>query len=274
MSRFNVRFVGLIFWISTFSCSWGQVKLFSIEGSFQGKNLFVNNPPQSDGFGYCVSKVTVNGDILPASIQSSTFEIDFSVFRIKNGDPVFVVLEHSEGCEPKFINPEVLLPKSTFICTDIQAETSGKITWKTKEEQGVLDFIIEQYRWEKWVEVGQVKGKGTSGENSYYFELTPHSGVNKIRISQVDNSGKKRSTKEITFTSSVKKVNKYPAKVRDYLYFTSGNQSIKTKYEVYDAFGNLLKLGFSEKVDCRNLVNGIYFVNFDNTSEKFIKIEK
>jgi hypothetical protein len=52
-----------------------QDKQFSIEGSFQGKNLFVRNPPQSDGFGYCVSKVLVNGEILPASIQNSNFEI-------------------------------------------------------------------------------------------------------------------------------------------------------------------------------------------------------
>jgi hypothetical protein len=52
-----------VFIISMIGCTsviFSQEKLFSIEGSFQGKNLFVNNPPQSDGFGYCVSKVLVN----------------------------------------------------------------------------------------------------------------------------------------------------------------------------------------------------------------------
>jgi hypothetical protein len=43
---------------------------------------------------------------------------------------------------------------------------------------------------------------------------------------------------------------------------------------LYDAFGNLLKVGFSDLVDCRNLVNGVYFINFDNTTEKFIKVGK
>ena len=46
----------------------------------------------------------------------------------------------------------------------------------------------------------------------------------------------------------------------------------KTKFEVYDAFGNLLKIGSGRSVDCRNIVNGIYYINYDNKSEKFIKV--
>jgi len=63
-----------------------------------------------------------------------------------------------------------------------------------------------------------------------------------------------------------------PAKVRDNLYFKVGGKAAKTKFEVYDAYGNLLKVGFSTMVDCRNLVSGVYFINFDNQTEKFIKI--
>ena len=48
---------------------------------------------------------------------------------------------------------------------------------------------------------------------------------------------------------------------------------VKTKYEIYDAYGNLLKTGFSSSVDCHNIVSGVYFINYDNKSEKFIKIE-
>lgn len=251
-----------------------QDKQFSIEGSFQGKNLFVRNPPQSDGFGFCVSKVLVNGEILPASIQNSNFEINFSLFEIKKGEKVFVVLSHAEGCEPEFLNAEILLPKSTFECVAITAEKDGFINWQTKAENGSLDFIIEQYRWGRWVEAGQVKGNGTNQLNEYTFQLSPNSGLNKVRVSQIDNSGEKRSSKETSFQSQVIKVKMAPAKVTANLYFKGNGKSVKTKFEVYDAFGNLLKLGYSEKVDCRNLVNGVYFVNFDNTSEKFIKIDQ
>ena len=81
----------------------GQYKLLSTEGKYQGKNIYVNNPQQNDGFGYCVIKVTVNGDVLPASIQSQNFEIDFNLFDLENGDDVFVVIEHFDGCTPALI---------------------------------------------------------------------------------------------------------------------------------------------------------------------------
>jgi len=204
--------------------SLSQEKLFSVEGSFQGKNLFVSNPPQSDGFGFCVSKVVVNGEILPASIQNANFEIDFSLFKIQKGEKVFVVLTHAEGCEPQFINPEVLLPKSTFVCTSIKASMDGIIHWQTKNENGSLDFIIEQFRWGRWVEVGQVKGVGTNSANNYTFQLTPHSGVNKVRVSQKDNSGEKHSSQETSFQSAIPKQKMSPDKERNYLYFKANGK--------------------------------------------------
>lgn len=272
--KVNSKIFHFLFCLFAVSQYVAQDKQFSIEGSYQGRNLFVRNPPQSDGFGYCVSKVLVNGEILPASIQNSNFEIDFSLFEIKKGEKVFVVLSHAEGCEPEFINAEVLLPKSTFECITISAESSGLVNWQTKNENGSLDFIIEQFRWGRWVEAGQVKGNGTNQLNKYTFQLSPHSGLNKVRVSQIDITGEKRSSKEASFQSEVAKVKMAPAKVTSYLYFKANGKAVKTKFEVYDAFGNLLKLGFNDKVDCQNLVNGVYFVNFDNSTEKIIKIDQ
>jgi hypothetical protein len=263
--------VTLVFFFAVFQ-SFTQEKLLSLDGTFQDKNLVVYNPPQSDGFGFCVTKVLVNGEILPAAIQSAHFEINFQLFQLKKGENVFVVLEHAAGCEPRFMNPEILLPKSTFKCTSISADKTGVIKWITAEEAGSLDFIIEQYRWNRWVDVGQVKGKGTKQSNSYYFQITPHSGKNQIRVSQIDNTGEKRSSQSVFFNSGLSSLKMSPAKVRDNLYFKVGGKAAKTKFEVYDAYGNLLKVGFSTMVDCRNLVSGVYFINFDNQTEKFIKI--
>lgn len=249
-----------------------QDKLLSLDGTYQDKALVVYNPPQADGFGFCVNRVLVNGEILPAAIQSAHFEINFKLFQLKKGETVFVVLEHSSGCEPRFVNPEVLLPKSTFRCTAISADKTGMVNWTTMDESGSLDFIIEQYRWNRWVEAGQVKGKGTKAANTYRFQVTPHSGKNQIRVSQIDNSGVKRSSQVTYFSSGLPALKLSPTKVRDYLYFKAAGKEAKTKYEVYDAYGNLLKIGLSSKVDCRNLVSGVYFINYDNKTEKFIKI--
>ena len=181
-------------------------------------------------------------------------------------------MEHANGCEPRFVNPEILLPKSSFKCAAITADKSGMINWTTTDESGSLDFIIEQYRWNRWVEAGQVKGNGTKQTNTYHFQIIPHSGKNQIRVSQIDNTGDKRSSQAIFFHSGLPSPKISPTKVRDNLYFRAGITDVKTKFEVYDAYGNLLKIGFAAMVDCRNLVSGVYFINFDNQTEKFIKI--
>jgi hypothetical protein len=243
----------------------------SIEGTYQGKNLYVQNPMDDEGFGYCATKVTVNGDIMPGGTNMGAFEIDFSNFNIAIGEPVFIVIEHHDGCKPKILNPEVLLPRSTFKIADINVTPGGKLTWQTTEEQGKLPYIVEQYRWNKWVTVGEVQGKGTQGTNSYEFQVTPHSGENTVRVVQVDHSGTKRTSKEVKFTSTVPAIVKSPAKVKDIIYFTANGQPAETRYEIYDAYGNIVKKGVGSSVNCENLLRGVYYINFDNLNEKFIK---
>jgi hypothetical protein len=243
----------------------------SIEGTYQGKNLYVQNPMDDDGFGYCATKVTVNGDIMPGGTNMGAFEIDFANFNIAIGETVFIVIEHNDGCKPKILNPEVLLPRSTFVVTNIAVSNAGKLTWQTTGEQGKLPYIIEQYRWNKWVTVGEVQGKGTSGANAYEFNVTPHSGENTVRVVQIDHSGSKRTSKEVKFVSTIPVVAKSPVKVKEVISFTANGQPVETRYEIYDAYGNIVKKGVGSSVNCQNLLSGAYYINFDNVNEKFIK---
>jgi hypothetical protein len=243
----------------------------SIEGSYQGKNLYVQNPMDDDGFGYCATKVTVNGDIMPGGTNMGAFEIDFSMFNIAIGDPVFIVIEHNDGCKPKILNPEVLLPRSTFKVSSIEISNTGALNWKTVDEHGKLPYFIEQYRWNKWVNIGEVGGKGNVGGNSYEFQVNPHSGENKIRVVQVDHSGAKRTSNEVKFVSGLSPVTKSPTKVKDIINFSSNGKPIETRYEIFDAYGSIVKKGFGSSVNCENLIKGIYYINYDNVNEKFIK---
>ncbi len=248
--------------------SWAAL---SIEGVYQGKNLYVQNPLDDEGFGYCVTKVTVNGDVMVGGTGVGAFEIDFSQFDIEIGEPVFIVIEHHDGCKPKIINPEVLLPRSTFKVEEITIDKTGKLKWTTTGEQGKLPFLIEQYRWNKWVVVGEVQGNGTPERNEYEFQITPHSGENTVRVSQIDHSGIKRSSPEVKFISDVAPVTKTPTKVKKEIRFVSNGKPAVTRYEIYDAYGNIVKKGIGSSVDCSNLLRGVYYINFDNTNEKFIK---
>lgn len=257
--------------IALFVLNVAAFAALSVEGTYQGKNLYVQNPMDDEGFGYCATKVTVNGDIMPGGTSMGAFEIDFSLFNIEIGEPVFIVIEHHDGCKPKILNPEVLLPRSTFTVTKMNITVGGKLTWSTTGEQGKLPFIVEQYRWNKWVAVGEVQGKGSGGENSYEFEVSPHSGENTVRIVQIDHSGTKRPSKEVKFMSTTPVVTKTPAKVKNEIKFIANNAPIETRYEIYDAYGNIVKKGVGSSVNCANLLRGVYYINFDNVNEKFIK---
>lgn len=243
----------------------------SLEGSYQGKNIYVQNPEDEDGFGFCATRVTVNGDVMAGGVNRSAFEIDFGQFELQIGDEVFIVIEHGDGCTPKVLNPEVLLPMSTFVVTDMKVDEEGNLKWTTTGEEGKLPFIIEQYRWNKWVNAGEVEGTGTPATNSYRFQVVPHSGENKVRVVQIDHTGTKKKSPETTFDSDLPEVEMTPKKVKSDIQFKSDGKPIKTKYEIYDAYGNIVKKGYASSVNCENLRKGAYYINFDNKNEKFIK---
>jgi len=89
----------LILFFFFFSLNYISIAAFSVEGTYQGKNLYIQNPIDDDGFGYCATKVTVNGDIMPGGTSFGAFEIDFSLYNIDVGEPVFIVIEHNDGCK-------------------------------------------------------------------------------------------------------------------------------------------------------------------------------
>ena len=261
----------LTFLIFNLLSAFSHSTSLSIEGSYQGKNLYVQNPMDDDGFGYCATKVTVNGDIMPGGTSMGAFEIDFSIFNIAIGEPVFIVIEHNDGCLPKILNREVLLPRSTFKVTSIEINSTGKLTWKTVDEHGKLPYSIQQYRWNKWVSIGEVQGNGNVGTNSYEFQVTPHSGENKIRVIQVDHSGINRVSQEVKFTSTLPLVVFGPQKVKNIITFSSNGKPVETRYEIFDAYGSIVKKGVGFSVNCENLIKGIYYINYDNENKKFIK---
>lgn len=273
MPNFKMKLKNNILFLFVFiGGTFGAYADLSLEGHYQGKNLYIQNPEDEDGFGFCVTKATVNGDPVVDGLASSAFEIDFSQFGLKIGDPVFIVLEHGLGCKPKVLNPEVLLPKSTFEISSISCNAEGKLIWTTTGESGKLPFVIEQFRWNKWVVIGEVDGIGNPTKNEYTFNVAPHSGENKVRVVQTDHTGKKRPSEAVTFmNTSIMEPVMNPLKVSKSITFTSGSKPIETKYEIYDAYGNIVKKGVGSEVDCSNLKKGAYYINYDNKNEKFIK---
>ncbi|WP_448697942.1 hypothetical protein ACFGVR_14105 [Mucilaginibacter sp. AW1-3] len=243
--------------------------MIEITGYYQGKNLYVQNPFSPNGVGFCVIDVRVNGDVTTDEIGSSAFEINLNAFRFKPGDKVTVVIYHKDGCKPKILNPEVLSPKSTFETVQISVVPQGsgyQLKWETKNEQGKLLYIAEQFRWSKWVKVGEVNGTGLAAGNNYQVGVLLHSGNNKFRVKQVDYTGQPRVSKVAEIKSAAPVITFSPLKPTTEIVF-----SAETMYELFDQYGNIIKKGQAVKIDVTALANGGYFLNYDNTTGEFVK---
>lgn len=237
-----------------------------LKGVYQGKNLYVMNPFASSGVGFCVFEVRVNGQMTTDEINSSAFEIDLSIFQFKKGEKLVIIIKHKDGCTPKVINPEVLKPQSTFVSSLMKVSRDGLLTWTTIAESGSLPFIVEQFRWNKWIKVSTIVGKGSSAKNNYSVKVNPHSGNNRFRIKQIDYTRKPRYSKEIRFRSMDPPVSYSPAKPINEIVF-----SRETMYEIYDYYGNLIDKGISAKVNISGLAKGDYFLNYGTVTETFKK---
>lgn len=238
-----------------------------LEGQYQGKNLFIQNPFSEAGVGFCVFEVTVNDQIATDEINSSAFEVDLGNYGLKVGDPIVVKVKHKDGCTPLILNPEVLKPKSTFDIVKQSIGSDGTYTWTTTNETGELPFIVEQKRWNKWVKAGEVMGVGKPGEHTYEFKITPHSGENTFRVKQVDLSKRARYSETVSYASSTAPITWGPPKPKEEIVF-SGN----TLFEIYDQYGNIVKRGYADRVEVASLKKDLYYLNYDNKmGETFIK---
>lgn len=251
-----------IFCFFTGSLFAGEIE---IDGTYQGENLYVQNPYAESGVGFCVFEVMVNGTTTTDEINSNSFEIDLSVFRFAIGEPVNVLLKYKEGCQPAVINPEVLAPRASFKTLDI-AVKDDQLIWKTNHEAGSLPFIVEQYRWNKWVQVGAVDGKGVPGTHQYRMPVRMHSGENRFRVRQTDHNNKRQLSPEVAVERNKPEVSLASMKVEDSLVFSE-----PTLYEIYDIYGRIVFKGYDDSVSVKGLDRGEYYLNFDNQMSVFLK---
>ncbi len=240
-----------------------------LDGNYQGKNIFIQNPFSEAGVGFCVYQVTVNEKVSTDEINSSAFEIDLSTFNLKVGDKVTIKIMHKDGCTPKILNPEVLKPKSTFDVVKQSVSADGTYTWTTSNETGELPYIVQEKRWNKWIRVGEVPGIGSPGEHTYSFKVVPHSGENTYRVKQNDLNRRARLSEAVTYTDpAVSAVTWTYEKGKN----SSVHLSSQSLYEIYDQFGNIVKRGYATDIDVSDLKKGLYYLNYDNkTGETFIK---
>ena len=236
-----------------------------IEGNYQNKNIFIQNAFANSGVGFCTYEVSINGQVSTDEINSSAFEVDLSQYELEYGESVTVVIKHkNDDCFPKVINPEVLKPVPTFETTTIDISNTGMLQWTAVNEVSKLPYEIEQFKWNKWIKVGEVEGRGVPSTNEYYFQTTPVSGLNKFRVKQKGYIDKTRYTSSVSYTSLQPDITYVYVKKNQRIDFSE-----KTAYEIFDRYGNLLKTGFGKQIPLKNLSKDTYYMNYGNSTTSF-----
>jgi hypothetical protein len=235
-----------------------------LEGKYQNRNIYVANPYPDNGVGYCTYEVRVNGDIVTDEVNGRAFEIDLKQFELTTGEKVVIEIKHKGGCAPQVLNPGGLKPKPTFTTESINLNKSGLLEWSTSNEAGILDFVVQQYKWNKWVDVGEVSGIGTPSINDYDYKVHLTSGVNKFRVMQRNYEGKIKKSTSIELVSSLPKLTYiYNKRTREVVF------SSETQFEIHDVYGRIVKRGYGSSIKVDNLEKSEYYISYDNSTDSF-----
>lgn len=232
-------------------------------GVYQGKNLFVQNPFAPDKQDYCVDEVYVNDVKKMSNIKHSAFEIDLSHLEIDA--EVTVKILHKDGCTPKIINPQVLRPSATFQFSNITVNDKS-IDWTTTGETPKHMFYVEQFVNGSWLAIKKFEARNT-GAGIYSLPVTHNFGLNKYRIkAQNEDDHHMFYSRVVEYDAKTEPVTFYPKSVTSKIIL-----SRPVGYEIVDIKGNTLKKGKGTEIPLSELKSGVYYLNYDNRSEKFFK---
>lgn len=154
-----------------------------------------------------------------------------------------------------------MAPKDTVEFTSLKIQSDGLLYWTTKNEASSAPFIVEQFRWNRWIKLGEVNAVGTSNKNNYSFQTVLHSGKNIFRVKQISEA---YASRELKYDAEEPKLS-FKLRKKSLEITFSG----ETHYEIYDAAQKLLKKGYAASVSIENLPKGIYTLNYDNSTDSF-----
>lgn len=100
-----------------------------LEGSYQGKNLYIQNPASEDNKGFCTKQVIVNGKQY-AFKRESAFVIQLDTMNFKLGEAIKIKIEYANDCKPKVLYDNSTPKRTPDI--DLKIDSAGVLRWETK----------------------------------------------------------------------------------------------------------------------------------------------
>ncbi|PWJ44135.1 T9SS type A sorting domain-containing protein [Sediminitomix flava] len=233
-----------------------------VTGIYQGTNLYIENPQDESGI-FCITELLINDELVESIPKKTAFELDLS--HLEEGKPITIKIFHHTHCQPRLLNPNAIQKKGFFEFVKIDADQDF-LSWETTGESLNGVFYLLKFEHNEWKNLKVLPGKESDRNNLYQAEASHHSGVNRYKIKYLENSGKIHFSNEMVFEAENEKVTFYPKRVNEELNF-----SHPVKFRILDKHGKEISKGNGIKVDCKNLNSGMYYVCFDNQTEKFFK---
>lgn len=237
--------------------SFSQEKMV-LAGKYTGSNYFIQNPLTSLRKVFCTDSVYVNGKKIPDEISSLAYEIDLKPLNHRYGDSLRNIIFHRLDCTPKVLNT-IVQPPGIARFSKINIDSTGVLKWETTRELYRVIFIIEHKKLNKWVKIGEEKSSGNITGNKYVQQVKLHTGKNIFRVKHMHPNGTAKISPETSIISKESKVNICINNEQKTISFSDS-----TYYEIFNNKGNIIRKGYSNKIDLLDLNSKAYFINYDD----------
>ena len=235
--------------------------IFQLNGRYMGSNIYISNPLDEDGF--CVDSVFVNDQKFLGEIAASAFELIIDTNQVKYGDSLQVDIHHRWNCRPKILS--TTSHTSRFDVNKMEIN-ENRIIELNVQSKGVIICYLQQYRWNKWVKISEEFYCKSELDTLIHIDQSIHSGTNKYRLAvQLLPSQRMKYSNAVVFDYGFKAGSYEYDKYEHIVYFERS-----TQYELFDAYGNLVKRGEGKSMSTEGLEKGAYYLNFDNQNVKLV----
>jgi hypothetical protein len=128
-------------------------------------------------------------------------------------------------------------------------------------------YIIEQFRWEKWMKIAEIDGRWTPEQTMYSFLGIHYYGENLCRVKISSNSN---DSEKVKWTREISPVNFSINKKASKIEFSDEKaRTTETMYEIANASETIIKMGWAKYVSYNSLPKGTYPLYYDNKIAKF-----
>jgi hypothetical protein len=255
----TVLIVVLFFLANTVS---SQTKSYTFEGFFQGENMSVQcreSVITPFAFCECFDSIAVNGvvidDLLYEGYQLDIAnKVDLKIYE------KFAVTFYYEECDFRIPNVHSFLPKEILPVEDFKHE-KGILSWTTPQVYPQLKMWvqIEQYKWGRWVKIGD--NQNIVDERNYSMDINDYlfNGENKFRAVVATINRIRIYSDEIVVSHKGKKVKCKVDQKKEQITFSKA-----THYELYNSTWMIAKRGFGKSIDIKGLKADDYTIKFAN----------